>query len=69
MMQQIRALLFRPMFGPADMLLATAAGALALSGHVLASLPVFALHAGLYALARRKGWNRPFTMYVPRKGR
>jgi uncharacterized membrane protein len=64
----IRRLLFMPMFGPADMLITTAAGALALSGHVLASLPVFALGAGLYAWARRKGWNRPMRMHFG-KGR
>jgi hypothetical protein len=62
----MRDLIFRPMFSLADMISATLAGALALSGHWLASLPV-AIIGGLIAhYGRRRMLRRPSFRKAPR---
>lgn len=66
----IRALLFRPLFTPADMLVTTTAAALLLSGHWLASVPVMLLGGAVYAYGRRWRAGQTASMvYRRRKGR
>lgn len=55
-------MIFRPMFSPADMASATLAGALALSGHWLASIPV-AIVGGLVShFGRKRMLARPYRV-------
>lgn len=54
----MRSLLFRPLFTPLDMLTSTTAGALMLSGHWLAAVPVF-VASGVVWVYGRKQHPRP----------
>jgi len=64
----MRDLAFRPMFSLADMLSATLTGALMLSGHWLASIPVAIVGALVAHYGRRWLLMQP-AMRLPRKMR